>query len=70
MDGLHSNTEQTLVCFAVELHLIGLHYFLDGFSNVTQTHINASILKNTLANIRYKRQNLVCSMCTMVCVYV
>lgn len=39
--------ELTLVCFSIELDLVGLHHFLNRFSNVTQTHINASILQQT-----------------------
>lgn len=36
--------ECTLICFAVELDLVGLHHLLNRLSNITQTHINAGVL--------------------------
>lgn len=34
----------TLVRFAIQLHLVGLHHFLNGFPDITQTHINSGVL--------------------------
>lgn len=35
-----------MVGFAIQLNLIGLHHLLNCLSNVTQTHINASVLQH------------------------
>lgn len=37
----------TLVGFAVELHLVGLHHFLDGLSDVAQAHVDTGVLRET-----------------------
>lgn len=34
-----------MVGFAVKLHLVGLHHLLNCLSDVTQTHIDASVLQ-------------------------
>lgn len=38
----------TLICFPVDLHLVGLHHLLNGLANVAQTHINTCKLKYML----------------------
>lgn len=35
----------TLVCFAIKLDLVGLHHFLNSLSDVTQAHVDASVLQ-------------------------
>lgn len=37
----------TLVGFAVQLHLVGLHHLLDGLSDVAQAHVDAGVLRET-----------------------
>lgn len=34
-----------MVCFAIQLDLVRLHHFLNCLSDITQTHVNASVLK-------------------------
>lgn len=42
--------ERTLVCFSVQLHLVGLHHLLNSFSDVTQAHVDAGVLQQSSGN--------------------
>lgn len=76
--GLGQEREPTLVCFAIKLHLIRLHHFLNRLSDVTQTHINTGVLQHTqkIMNCRhvtmkqFQPEARVCGSCTLIPVLV